>query len=319
MSGGCDVSNFESVLGNAVKLTPPKELTKSKSDPQGPQWKVNYHLKDDEVFESVLNKLVDIFSPICDKYIFGEEYGKSGKTRHIEGGFILNTDRMRRSTILNKFKFSDCQKSTGTVSAREYKWNQILKYCSKESNNIKSNCKVPRALKLIPIDILRKEQREIVEQFREPCPPIWEERGLIYWFWEPDGGWGKSVVSLWMIDHLNAFVGCGANKDILFGFKQQVDEGNTPDILVFDIPRCNSNHVSYQAIESIKNGYLYSPKYEGGMCRFNPPHVICFGNEPPNLQNMSEDRWRVINLTGKGEKCEISDNEDDSPLHIGEL
>ena len=291
-----NLSNFESVLGNAETDSTYKS---TKSDPQGIQWKVNYHLKDDESFESVLNKLVDLFSPICNKYIFAEEYGKSGKTRHIEGGFILLSDRTRRSALLNKFKFSDCQKSTGTIKTRDYKWKQILKYCSKESNNIRSNCKIPRPLQLIPIDILRKEQKEIVEQFLKPCPPIWEARGLIYWFWERRGGWGKSVVSLWMIDHLNAFVVSGANKDILFGFKQQVDEGNTPDIIVFDIPRCNDNHVSYQAIESIKNGFMYSPKYEGGMCRFNPPHVICFSNEAPDTDAMSLDRWRIIELKKK--------------------
>lgn len=306
------VSNFESGIGNAEpdsssKLTVP--------DKQGKQWKVNYHLKDDELFESVLNKLVELFSPICDNYIFGEEYGtfkdindprygqsKKGhpeQTRHIEGGIICKSDRMRRSAILNIFKFSDCQKSTGSVKTRAYKWNKLAGYCAKECYDVRANFKPPRALQIIPIDILRKEQREIVEQFRKPCPPIWEARGLLYWFWERRGGWGKSVVSLWMIDHLDAFVVSGANKDILFGFKQQVDEGKTPNIIVFDIPRCNENHVSYQAIESIKNGFMYSPKYEGGMCRFNPPHVICFSNEPPDTDEMSIDRWRIVELKKK--------------------
>lgn len=286
------LSEFESVLGNAVKLPPDKK----KTDIQGIQWKVNYHLKDDESFESVLNLLEEKFKDICDKYIFAEEYGKSGNTRHIEGGFILLSDRVRRSAIQNIFKFSDCQKSTGTKKTREYKWEQIIKYCSKEGKGIVSNCEIPRILELIPKDILRQNQKEIVDLFINPCPPIWKERGLLYWFWECEGGWGKSVVCLWMIDHMNAFVVSGANKDILFGFKEQVDLGRVPDIVVFDIPRCNDNHVSYQAIESIKNGFLYSPKYEGGMVRFNPPHVVCFSNEKPDIQRMSEDRWRIKEL-----------------------
>lgn len=286
------LSESESVLGNAVKLTPKK----IKGDIQGQQWKVNYHLKDDESFESVLNLLEEKFKDLCDKYIFAEEHGKSGNTRHIEGGFILLSDRMRRSAIQNIFKFSDCQKSTGTKKTREHKWNCIIQYCSKEGGIIKSNCRVPRALKIIPKDILRPNQKEIIDLFKDPCPPIWEARGLLYWFWEEEGGWGKSVVCLWMVDHMNAFVCSGANKDILFGFKEQVDSGYTPDIVVFDIPRCNEGHVSFQAIESIKTGVLYSPKYEGGQIRFNPPHVVCFSNEKPESSKMSPDRWRIKEL-----------------------
>lgn len=290
------LSNFESVLGNAGT----DSLNGSpKGDPQGKQWKVNYHLEADESFESVLNNLSNIFESICDKYIFAEEYGKSGKTRHIEGGFILFSDRMRRSAIQSLFKFSDCQKSTGTVKTREYKWKKIVEYCTKESNRAVANFSFPRALKIIPYDYLRKDQREIVNIFKDPCPPMWESRGLLYWFWEPRGGWGKSVVCVWMVHHMNAAVFAGANKDILFGFKQMVDDGNTPDIVIFDIPRCNENHVSYQAIESIKNGVMYSPKYEGGMVKYNPPHILCFSNEKPDTDEMSMDRWRITELKRK--------------------
>lgn len=32
----------------------------------------------------------------------------------------------------------------------------------------------------------------------------------------------------------------------------------------------------YTAIESIQDGYFFSPKYKPPMLLFNPPHVICF-------------------------------------------
>ncbi len=298
-----DLSKSEQVcLGNADKLD-----LKNNYDKQGNQFKVNIHIQDGgtklnpnvEAFEYVFNEILEYVNDPNNgitEYVFGQEFGKSGITPHIEGGFKTESDRCRVSAMRKAFEWSDCQLSTGTKKAKAFKWNKMLNYCVKECNKVISNVKLPRPLKIIPFDILRPEQQEIVERFKKPCPPIWEERGLLYWFWEPVGGWGKSVVSLWMIDHLNAFVVSGANKDILFGFKQQVDEGNTPDIIVFDIPRCNENHVSYQAIESIKNGFLYSPKYEGGMCRFNPPHVICFSNDQPDLSEMSADRWRVVEL-----------------------
>lgn len=144
---------------------------------------------------------------------------------------------------------------------------------------------------------MRQNQQEIVDLFKEDCPPIWEKRGLIHWFWERKGGWGKSVVTLYMVDHMNAFVVSGANKDILHGFRTITEEeGEAPPIVVFDIPRCNEGHVSYQAIESIKTGIFFSAKYESNKCRFNPPHVVCFSNEPPDLNKMSHDRWRITEL-----------------------
>lgn len=288
------LSNNESVSGNAEK--PP-----TTGDIQGKFWKVNYHLKTDESFESVFLRLREsmIDKDIFAEYIFGEEYGKSGTTRHIEGGFITRTDRTRRSAIQNMFYFSDCQKS------KKKNWGALIAYCSKESNNIihSDGVKIIKKVDKIPKDILREDQKVLVDLFAQPCPPIWEARGLIYWCWEPKGGWGKSITSLYMIDHMEAFVCAGANKDILFGFRQYVEEnGNAPKIVVFDVPRCNQGHVSYQAIESVKNGFFYSGKYEGGMCRFNPPHVIVFANEAPNKGELSEDRWRIIRLDCVGGK-----------------
>lgn len=290
MSNLSSLSKFESVSGNAEKPST------NKSEVQGKFWKVNYHLQEDESFESVFKLLHELFidDDFFAEYIFGEEYGKSGKTRHIEGGFITRTDRTRRSTIQKKFKFSDCQKS------KKSNWQALCNYCSKESNNIISSkgVKIIKQVELIPKDMLRTDQQAIVDLFKEDCPPIWKARGLVYWFWESTGGWGKSITSLYMIDHMDAFVCRGANKDILCGFRQFVeDTGNAPKIVVFDIPRCNQGHVSYQAIESIKNGFFYSGKYESGMCRFNPPHVICFANEKPDICELSKDRWVIQRLT----------------------
>lgn len=279
-------SEMSGKSGNA-EISPVK---KKQDNVQGKYWKVNYHLKDDESFEYVFDLLRRDIVPLCSKYIFAEEHGNSGVTRHIEGGFITRTDRTRRTKIQNIFCFSDCQKS------RKNNWNALVTYCSKEGNVKLTTEKIQRPLQIIPYDILRPDQKEIVDLFKEPCPPIWEARGLLYWFWEPTGGWGKSVTCLWMIDHMDAMVVEGANKDILCGFKEAVDNNRTPDIVIFDIPRCNMNHVSYQAIEKIKNGYFFSGKYESNMCRFNPPHVICFSNEEPDLYELTEDRWRIKRL-----------------------
>lgn len=219
------------------------------------------------------------------KCIIGKEVAETG-TPHLQG-YIYFKKKIRPLSLFKQLG-AHWQKAKGSCK-------ENFVYCTKEGD-VCFNTGFDDPLDVIPHNILRDDQQAIVNMFTEKCPPIWEARGLLYWFWEPKGGWGKSVTCLWMVHHMNAMVLEGANKDILCGFKQMVDIGKTPKIVIFDIPRCNLNHVSYQAIEKIKNGYFFSGKYESSMCKFNVPHVLCFANEEPEIDELSEDRWKIIRL-----------------------
>lgn len=279
------VSRLESVVGNAEQ---PPEPTSSKDTVQGKFWKVNYHLDDAESFESVFLRLKNSIVPICAEYIFAEEYGSSKNTRHIEGGFITREDRKRRTAIQSLFKFSDCQKS------QKRNWNALIKYCSKENNTIikSDNVKIDKPITKLTYDMLRPNQKELVDNFKEYEDPLFGRK--VYWYWEPNGNWGKSIVCKYFIDNEDAIMVQGKNNDILFGISEYVKEhGNSPKIVIIDVPRCNNGHVSYSAIESIKNGCFFNGKYESGMCRFDSPHVIVFANEPPDCKMLSDDRWSI--------------------------
>ncbi len=69
-----------------------------------------------------------------------------------------------------------------------------------------------------------------------------------------------------------------------------------PRIVILDIPRHNLDYINYGCIESIKNGCIYSGKYEGGKCIFRIPHTIIFANEEPNYAKWSDDRYDVRHL-----------------------
>ena len=89
-------------------------------------------------------------------------------------------------------------------------------------------------------------------------------------------------------------------------------QGYTPNLIVFPIPRSyDTDYLSYEALENIKDMYFYSGKYEGGQICGNCPHLLVFANCPPNITKMSEDRWRVVELKGnkKGEEILIEDIE----------
>ncbi|KAK7505378.1 hypothetical protein BaRGS_00003540 [Batillaria attramentaria] len=64
-------------------------------------------------------------------------------------------------------------------------------------------------------------------------------------------------------------------------------------VVIFDLARSQEDHINYEIIESIKNGVMFSSKYESQMKIFPPPHVVIFANFPPNLRKLSQDRWDI--------------------------
>lgn len=64
-------------------------------------------------------------------------------------------------------------------------------------------------------------------------------------------------------------------------------------VIIIDVPRTNENYVCYGTMEKIKDGLMYSGKYEGGVIELLPVHLIVFANFEPNTATMSEDRWNI--------------------------
>lgn len=74
------------------------------------------------------------------------------------------------------------------------------------------------------------------------------------------------------------------------------ETGKQPEIVLLDIPRYNKEFTNYGVLEELKNGMIYSGKYEGGLCVFRSPHVIVFSNSKPDKNIMSKDRWNIVNI-----------------------
>ena len=70
-------------------------------------------------------------------------------------------------------------------------------------------------------------------------------------------------------------------------------------IVVIDLPRNNGNKVSYDAIESIKNGLICNTKFETGSKGFAPPHIVVFANALPEIEKLSADRWNIVCIDPK--------------------
>lgn len=234
----------------------------------------NYKHADIETLET-------LFKHLCHKYCFQEETGENG-TPHLQGVISLKKRaRWSEFGLPNVIHWEKVQKLT-----------EAYLYCSKtetRTGNIYTyNYYVPKPLKLITPD--KWWQHEILTIINsEP-----DDR-KVYWYWSHAGSLGKSQFAKWLVAKRNClFFEEGRKTDIMHLIISAPEE--RLERVIIDVPRDNGNNVSYKAIESIKNGMIYSSKYEGGYKLFNSPHIIVFANEPPQEHRLSADRWVIKNI-----------------------
>lgn len=231
------------------------------------------------------------------QYVFQYERGHENNRLHYHLLIYLKV-RMR---------FSELQRIFGKSKIcfiKKKDLERVRDYCCKEDTRIShpvvkwKGLIVKDTSFLITREDLRKDQLEIVDKFIEDEDPKWGR--MIYWYWEPIGNWGKSIMATYMIDQMGALEVDGACRDILCGVSKWMEKhnGDAPRIIVIDIPRVSMDKVSYRAIEKIKAGKFFSGKYESGMERFKKPHIVVFANSPPVYENMSLDRWIITELNG---------------------
>jgi len=120
----------------------------------------------------------------------------------------------------------------------------------------------------------------------------------IYWYWSREGNVGKTTFCKFLTLNFGAIPLSGKGADIRNGVLDHFNKKNEyPRLCVFPIPRSyNSDYLSYEGLENIKDMYFYSGKYEGG-CVCGPcPHLFVFSNCEPNYDMCSTDRWRVVEI-----------------------
>jgi len=123
----------------------------------------------------------------------------------------------------------------------------------------------------------------------------------VMWFYDQVGNKGKSFVSRYLaVVHDAMILEAGKKADLAYIFALKPAK-----IVIFDLSRTTAPDpeqpkgpldVIYSLMESMKNGYLVSTKYESRACAFRVPHVIVMANFPPDRTKMSDDRWDVVSL-----------------------
>jgi len=168
------------------------------------------------------------------------------------------------------------------------------------------------------------KQKKMMEQMRDDYEHAklrpWQEQLIaevqkkadgrkIIWYYDEIGNSGKTWVSkLLYVNHGAAYFTNGKNADITFAY------GGEP-IVIFDFSRSNEDSINYGVIESVKNGIMFSPKYEARTKMFSSPHVIVMANFKPAHGKMSEDRWDIRTLEPeKSEHSSGGGNTEAAPL-----
>lgn len=134
-------------------------------------------------------------------------------------------------------------------------------------------------------------QSELAEQLEEPC----DDRRSILFYVDPEGANGKTWFQQWFISKFpeKAQVLAVGKRDDLAHY---IDA--TKSYFFFNIPRGGMEYLSYQILENLKDQMVFSPKYNSKTKTLRKtPWVIVFSNEAPDYSKMTDDRYKVINLS----------------------
>jgi len=247
-------------------------------------WCLTFFYDGDEEYNKILEKL----KFISNRGVVGKEICPTTNKPHLQV-FIKTKKKQRVSAMWKLFSKDRCRPSyAGEIDN--------VAYCMKENNyitwDVNSN-KINETTQQIfiqNIETFYNWESEILNILGEE-----PDKRSINWFWGENGCEGKTTFQKFIFTHYkNTVVLSGKGSDMKNGIIEYVKKNkNIPEIVLINIPRSSNSYVSYCGLEEVKDMFFYSPKYEGGMICGKPPHVICFANEEPKYEKMSQDRWKV--------------------------
>ncbi len=240
--------------------------------------------------ENEFTHLLKVFNEGGYKYIIGKEKGEKEETPHLQGYVEFG----------RQLSFKQVKEINQRLHIERPRGNkkQNITYCSKDGDFI-STFPVERRIRLLngyKEVIWKNWQLEILGIIEDGA----KDARSIYWYYENSGNVGKSFLCKYIYLKYDAII-CSGKKDDVFNqvlkWLEIHEEDEDPKIIVCDIPRSSQEYVNYGAIEKLKDGLFYSGKYEGGICAFESPIVICMANCMPDTSSMSYDRWKIKKIT----------------------
>lgn len=271
--------------GNTISTSGEPEKKKQKRTNQLVKWDFVWN----NYPQNYVETLETVFKKICTKYLFENEIGEQNGTPHIQGAIWLKKAmRYEEFGLPVQISYRPIRNEEATI-----------KYCRKDFDKNVPGCVLtihgfPAELHLIKE--LRPFQQELVNMSMQ-AP---NDRKIVF-IYDQGGDTGKTKLVKYMVAKYNAiFCTGGRYEDMAYIIASAQKNGrdlNLPFTFILNVPReVSSDHISYKALEAIKDGLLTSPKYESCSIVFNSPHVWVFSNSPPNLDKLSQDRWEIYTI-----------------------
>ncbi|ALY05862.1 replication-associated protein [Ctenophore-associated circular virus 4] len=233
-------------------------------------------------------KLFDTVAQLSGcKFVYQEETGENG-TKHLQGALYFENARSWTSVR----KLMD-----GWHLEVARNWMACVKYATKVET--RTGDQYSNFLELRPKDplegkVLHPWQSDVMNLISSDC----SNDRTVHWFVDSEGAKGKTSLCKHIL--LNKvgwlFISAGKGGDILCAVARYLKSGKKLRGVLANYSRDKEGFISYSALESIKDGLIFSTKYESQHAIFDSPHVICFANWIPDKRKLSDDRWDIRTL-----------------------
>lgn len=239
--------------------------------------------------------VADTLRKLAKHWAFQLEEGALTQYRHWQGRLSLRK-KARKNELINLMKNTPMEQArlSTTANANKSNFDYVLKldtkvdgpWTDKDINSDDFNTSVTEGK-------LQTWQQKIIDIIKGPI----DERQIIYVL-DRSGKHGKS----WLCNYIKwkrlgtVIPPMNNAQDI----SQMIMCKPADRAYTVDVPR-STNQSKLQefwtAMETIKNGYCYDKRHKFQDRNFKTPHLIVFGNAEPKIEMLSDDRWRIIDIT----------------------
>lgn len=254
----------------------------------------DFTLKADEIKSQ---ELIDFLKNKVKKYAFQLEEGKSGYL-HYQGRISL-IKKKSLSALIKFFKSELFKTAHFSVTSNNAKGD--IFYVIKDDTRIDGPWTDQDEVLYIPRQIREMDGLRPFQQYIVDNAKVWDKRtiNIIYC---KEGNVGKSLLVGYCRAHKigRALPPVNDQKDLL----RMVCDLPTSRMYLFDMPRSMNKDRLFQffsAVETMKDGYAYDDRYTFKEKVFDCPNIWIFSNSLPDLNMLSQDRWKIWEINSNYE------------------
>ena len=146
---------------------------------------------------------------------------------------------------------------------------------------------------------LKPWQKDVFKLIEDPCDRV------VFWILGTSGNEGKTFIQKYIEQHFGTrrvFKGELNARHSDIGYILSRESLACKDIFLFNLKRsdCRWGLIgAYGVLENLKDGYFVSNKYHSKKLKISTPNcVFVFSNSHPHKAELSQDRWKIFEITG---------------------